>query len=148
MDFDDVYSHYRELLEGAVSRERASQQKLESYMRLQDEEVLEAERRSGRKVSIGQRPSLSVDANGMDFSWRFWTGVGHHNHPDQAEMKLTARFKWSPSDPDVVCVSGIGIVEGTIDVDDFIDTSLTEQMALAMSESLLARAKVKHPHID
>lgn len=145
MDFDDVYTQHKARLQGAAARETACRRKLETYMAAHESEVLDGGRNSSGRIVLVDRPSSTISARGMDFRWKFWNGVGHHNHPEQTNM--SAQITWAPSDPDAVRVSGQGIADNAIDLDDFIALDLVEHMAIAMSEALLTSAKQKHPHI-
>lgn len=147
MGFDDVYRNHESRIRDAKAHVDNRLRTLRLYMGDQSEAVLEANRLAQGKIYLPDRPEMCFGGNSMDFHWKFWNGEGHFNRPHDTELKLSGKFSWSPSAPDVIRPSGTNIIEGDIDLDDFVKTDLVEHMATLMSESLIALAERKYPHL-
>jgi hypothetical protein len=149
LEFNDIYVEHKKIMQSAGAIVKEHRAKLEKYLTEQQRGAVETARRSGNQVVFSDLPLVPFAESGMKLEWKFWNGEKKYNeHHDGSDLKLRGQFTWDPKVPDVVRASGSDIDVGDIDVDDFINEPLTENMAAVMRDVLNAQVKKKYPHFN
>jgi len=147
MAFNDVYAHYNKVISGAAKEVSDGRVTFQSYLANHERFVTEAAIASGRKVIVEDKPMVTTTADILYFKWSFWNGHGHFNTGDPSSLTLRGKFSWSPSSPNRVQISGMGIDNDDDSLNNFVQDELLSHMVRVMDKVLQTQAENSYPHL-